>query len=120
MGQVRPPVPDPTLEPFDDGVGVLTRDGHVAGHVATSLGWFWSPFRPLSKQWWVWLIVVWADGAREPSTEDYPPWTYVSEMQSGYFNWVGESRAGRYDFAWLPRGEAERTRAVLGIAPQDL
>jgi hypothetical protein len=29
------------------------------------------------------------------------------------------SREGRYDFVWLPRGEADATRARLGIRDTD-
>lgn len=44
----------------------------------------------LRYQWWVWYIVVWTDGHRERSEEDYPPWSVVAEMQSGKFTWDRE------------------------------
>ena len=120
MPIVKPPEPDPSIEPFRDGVGVLTRDGAVAGHVATAVSEFWSPGRPRRRQWWVWMIVVWIDGMRERSTEDYPPWTYVAEMTNGYLRWEeGGPRNGRYDFFWLPASEAVAQRSRLGIKPED-
>ncbi|BDZ66063.1 hypothetical protein [Agromyces mangrovi Wang et al. 2018] len=121
MPIVRPPHPDESLEPFDGGVGVLTRDGEVRGHVATTLSWFWSPFSPLRKQWWVWYIVVWTDGVREPSTEDYPPFLAVTEMRSGYLDVESAAltRNGRYDFAWLPPTERDAMLARLGISSDD-
>ncbi len=38
---------------------------------------------PRADRWWVWFIVVWANGDRERPFEDYPPWTVVRETQSG-------------------------------------
>lgn len=120
MQMIKPPIPDPTLDIFDGGVGVLTRDGEMAGHVATSRSWFWSPFSPLRKQWWVWYIVVWADGSRERSTEDYPPWSAVKELQDGYLEWTSKhARHGRYEFHWLDRDAATSVRERLGITPED-
>lgn len=116
MRLVRSPEPDPLIEPFRDGLGELRLNGELAGHVATSVGEFWSPFRPLRRQWWVWLIVVWADGTHERSREDYPPWTYVTEMAHGYFTW--EESDVRYDFQWLPSSEAHSQRDALGILPE--
>lgn len=85
---LRPPEPDPSLDVFRDGVAVLRREGQVAGHVATPVKTFWAPLGfSRRRQWWVWYIVVWADGAREQPGEDYPPWTAVREMQSGTFSW---------------------------------
>jgi hypothetical protein len=121
MPLVKPPLPDDSLTPFDGGVGLLTRDGRVIGHVATTLGTFWSPSSPLRMQWWVWYIVAWSDGVREPSTEDYPPFWTVNEMRAGYMDVHSRdaSRTGRYDFAWLPEAERATTLAGLGIRPDD-
>ena len=120
MGLIRAPIPDPSVESFRGGVGVLTRDGQVAGHVATTLGEFWSPGSPLRRQWWVWLIVDWVDGTRERPTEDYPPWTYVAEMKQGVFEWAGGGAYdGRYDFAWLSPDKAQSMRDQLDIKPED-
>lgn len=69
---LKPPKPDPALDPFRGGVAVLRRDGEVAGHVATEVKTFWSPFSfSRHRQWWVWFIVVWTNGDREPSAGDY-------------------------------------------------
>ena len=120
MPLVQPPEADPVIEPFRDGLGELRLKGELAGRVATSVSEFWSPGRPRRRRWWVWLIVVWADGTRERSREDYPPWTYVAEMSDGYFVWEEDSaRDGRYDFAWLSPSDAAEQRARLGIQPDD-
>lgn len=120
MGLIKPPKPDPALEVFDEGVGVLSRNGEIAGHVATIRSWFWSPFSPLRRQWWVWYIVVWADGSRERSTEDYPPWSAVKEMQDGYLEWIStDAHRGRYDFHWLDGHAAGLVRERLKISAED-
>lgn len=106
--------------PSRDGVGELRLDGELVGYVATSLSDFWSHSRPRHRQWWVWLIVVWADGTREYPCEDYPPWTYVTEMTAGYFIWESNgARDGRYEFAWLSATDAHVQRMRLGIRPED-
>lgn len=119
----RAPAPDPSLDPFRSGVGVLKREGTIAGYAATEVTWFWSPFSPRRRQWWVWMIVVWADGAREPSIEDYPPWSFfVAGMKAGVLVWrdvANRGRAGRYDFAFLPAEVALATRERLGISRED-
>ncbi|HKE65571.1 MAG TPA: hypothetical protein VKB59_13120 [Micromonosporaceae bacterium] len=109
---LRPPKPDPGLDPFRDGIAVLRRDGVVDGHIASTVGTFWSPSRPLCWQWWVWFVVVWSDGRRERSFEDYPPWTTVREMQSGFFEWTD---GDRYDIEWLAEPDRQRVRDELAL-----
>jgi hypothetical protein len=117
---LKTPDPDPTLDPFHEGVAVLRRNGDLAGHVATVVSTFWSPSRPLSRQWWVWFIVVWANGDRERPFEDYPPWTAVRELQSGTFSWDdGDAHRGEYTVEWLSEGEREAAWSVLGLSPDD-
>lgn len=119
-GVVKPPRPDPTIDPFVDGLGVLSLDGRPAGHVATTVSEFWSPFSPLRRQWWVWYIVIWPDGTREVSTEDYPPWSAVTEMRNGFLEVQGAgARDGRYEFSWLDAGDAAAARARLGVSAED-
>jgi hypothetical protein len=116
-----PPVPDAAFELFDGGVGVLSRDGVRAGHVATVLGKYHGLFDRQWK-WWIWYIVVWEDGTRERSQEDYEPYLALQEIQSGYLEVdvaAERSRTGRYDFEWLPREEAQATSARLGIQDSD-
>ncbi len=117
---MKPPVPDPAIERFADGMGVLSVGGQPVGHVATHVSEFWSPSRAFRRQWWVWYIVVWSDGTRERSEEDYPPWTAVTEMRSGHLDIMSPNpRAGRYDFVWLEPEEAASERARLGITADD-
>ncbi|MDO8144055.1 hypothetical protein [Isoptericola sp. 178] len=110
---------DPALEPFDHGTVVLRRDGEVAGHVATTLGTFWSPARPLTIQQCVWFLVVWADGVKEPPFEDYAPWTAVEEIRAGTFAWEDGPHRGTYAATWLPRAQGEARWAELGITLDD-
>jgi hypothetical protein len=118
------PEPDfgPEMEPFRDGLAVLLRDGEPVGHVATTLGHFRTPFAPRTPKPWVWLVVRWSDGTKEIAQEDYPPWTYVSEMRAGHIEWVGSAdrrRDGWYEIAWVPREQAAQERERLGIGLAD-
>jgi hypothetical protein len=117
----KPPAADPSIDPFRDGVGELSRDGEIVGHLASSVSHFRTLFSPRQLQWWVWLVAVWPDGTRERSIEDYPPWSYVDDIKHGFIEcdeWRAERR-GRYDFRWLPAAEAAATRASLSIQPSD-
>ena len=97
--------------PFDNGVGVLTQNGEFSGHVVTVL----------LNRTWIWYIVVWADGTREHSAEDYWPNYYVAnEIAHGFLELVRpSSRTGRFDFAWLSSEDAATTRGRLGILASD-
>jgi hypothetical protein len=121
IGMLRPPEPDSALDPFRGGVAVLRGDGEVAGHVATAVSTFWAPLSfSRHRQWWVWFIVVWADGHREPRDEDYPPWTVVRDMQSGIFSWDQEdAHRGQYTVEWLPETERQAMLSELGIEADD-
>ncbi|MCB2176607.1 MAG: hypothetical protein KQH57_12410 [Actinomycetales bacterium] len=112
----------PEMEPFKRGLAALKRNGKTVGHVATSLGHFRTPFAPRTPQPWVWLVVVWDDGVKEPSVEDYPPWTYVAEMRAGYLDWQhgrGDGRRGRYEIEWVAADLAAAERERLGIRTED-
>jgi hypothetical protein len=121
VGVLKPPKPDPRLDPFRDGIAVLRRDGKVAGHVAATIMTFWAPFSlSLRRKWWVWFIVVWANGDRERPEEDYPPWTVVTEILSGTFSWdLDDVHRGQYEVEWLSEIEREAVRADLRIAYDD-
>ena len=80
---------------------------------------FWSPSRPLRWQWWVWYLIVWCDGSREPAEEDYPPWSAVEEITSGFFTVELGDHAGRYDVTWLDPDESQRLRATFGISANE-
>jgi len=110
----------PELEAFDRGCLTLSRDGVLLGHVATAVSPFWSPGRPLTIQQRVWLVVVWADGKKEWSEEDYPPWTYVREIGEGKLEWPYPGpREGVYEVAWLVQGEREAKLLELGVTDAD-
>jgi hypothetical protein len=111
---------DPELSRFDRGCLALRREGAIVGHVATTLGTFWSPGRARTVQQWVWLVVVWADGEKERAQEDYPPWTYVREISDGEFVWPYPGpRGGAYTVEWLADEEREAKWAELGITLDD-
>ncbi len=110
---------DPALDIFDQGIAVLWQGDDVAGHVATTLSTFWSPGRPLTRQDWVWLLIVWSDGAREYPFEDYPPWTTRREIQAGFLTWDQGDREGTYRAVWVPDDQRQSEWARLGIAVTD-
>ena len=114
-------VHDPQLDIFDRGIAVLRNadDGAVAGHVATTLSTMRSPGRPLSRQDWVWLVIVWSDGHRDRRIEDYPPWTIVSEIQAGRLIWDEGAHSGTYNVEWLPPDERDAAWSTLGISRDD-
>jgi len=117
----EPPAVEPDMEQFHDGLAVL-RDGRPAGHVATSLGHFTTPFAPRTPKPWVWLVVVWTDGTKEPSVEDYPPWSYVAEMREGFLDWHDghdRERWGCYEVQWVTHELALAERERLGIRLRD-
>lgn len=112
----------PDLTPFEGGLAELLLDGTVVGHVAMEVSTFSSPSSPFRRQPWVWLVVVWQDGTKERSVEDYPPWSYVEEISTGRFEWIGGTNPGRhgtYDTRWLGVGEAKEARERLGITLSD-
>jgi hypothetical protein len=97
------------------------RDGKVEGHVASTVGTFWSPSRLFTRQWWVWFIVVWSNGDREPSFEDYPPdWLTVNDLRAGRFVWNDDdSHHGQYDAEWVPSDRREQVLQEMGVSPED-
>ncbi|MBO0607561.1 hypothetical protein [Myceligenerans salitolerans] len=118
----REPEPDPTLDPFRGGVAILRRDGEFQGHVASEVTHFFA--RPRNR-WWVWFVIAWADGTKDRLIEDYPPWSYVTEMRQGLFDYAGsmlmtdKARIGVYEVEWVPASEAARVRAEAGIRLED-
>ena len=110
---------DPALDVFHDGIAELHHEGRLVGHVATTLSTMWSPGRPLTRQDWVWLLVIWADGERERPFEDYPPWTSVTEILGGSLTWDEGSHRGTYVVSWLPQSEREAAWSGLGISHRD-
>jgi hypothetical protein len=109
---------DPALDRFREGVAVLrSEDGQIAGHLATVVDGFWSPFRPLTWQERVWWLVTWSDGRRERIEEDYSHWTIVEEVRRGQVELEVGPRAETAIFTveWL-EGEARSTAwASYGI-----
>ena len=118
---LRPPEPDPTLDPFRGGVAVLRRDGEMAGCVATQVTAFWAPLGfSLRCEWLVWYIVRWSNGDGERADEDYPPWSVVAEMQSGIFVWEADDpHRGQYTDEWLPEEERAGALKDLGTTLED-
>ncbi len=115
MRILRQPKPDPALTPFYNGVAELKQNGKVVGHIATSVSKFWSPFRPFSLNWWVWSVIVWADGRKEQAIEDYSPWSYVKDMKNGKLEWNDTN----YDIQWLTPDRAKSKYKELNIQPDD-
>ena len=134
-GMQRYELPDPTLRAYDRGVGTLRLGGEVHGYLASVVGEIQFPGRSP----WPWFVVVWLDGTKERSFEDYGPlWCTVSELDAGYFDhyeqgrstarrgWFGRTikhaergTPRRYEFAWLTPDEAAAKWLELGLTDND-
>ena len=125
---------DPSLRTYDHGVGTLSVDGELVGHLASVVLEMSFP----SRQPWIWFVIVWLDGSREFKFEDYGPgWYTVRELDAGYFEHPGpsvtvekrvlglrlwSSKPGKpqiFDFTWLPADLAVRRWHELGLADAD-
>ncbi|WP_286929662.1 hypothetical protein [Aeromicrobium sp. UBA7512] len=118
FGRSRQPrefVVPPDLAVFDGGLAVLSRDGEFAGHVASEVWSFVTPFAPRTKQPWVWFVIVWQSGEKETKIEEYPPWTYVAEMLDGFIELDGD----RYGIDWVAAELVPSERERIGIRPED-
>lgn len=134
-GMERYELPDPTLRAYDRGVGTLSVGGEVRGYLASVVGEIKFPGRAP----WPWFVVVWLDGTKERSFEDYgPDWCTVSELDGGFFDhyeqgtrkerrgWFGrrikyteQGEPLRYEFAWLLPDEAAGKWDELGLTDND-
>jgi hypothetical protein len=124
-------LPDPELRAFDHGVGTLSIDGVLQGHLASVVGKIAFP----SRSPWPWFVVVWTDGTKEPAFEDYgPEWHVVRELDAGFLDHHGPSvvtKRGRlgttfregprcvFEFAWLPKDAAAERWRLLGLSDGD-
>ena len=122
------------MQPFDRGIGTLTVDGELKGYLASVVGRILFPSRAV----WPWFVVVWLDGSKERSFEDYGPvWTTVRDLEAGRFEHFGPSVRGErrflwwrlagsmpgapttFDFSWLPAAEAQQKWHELGLVDDD-
>ena len=139
VNQSTPPtgeyeISDSTLRALDHGVGELRFEGELMGHLASIVGEIRFP----SRAPWPWYLVIWVDGTREDSFEDYGPgWYTVRELDAGYLDFQEPSTRWekvflgsryyrttsgadrRYDFARLPVDEAAQKWIELGLADSD-
>ena len=118
------------LRELDHGVGALRVDGVLKGHLASVVGEMRFP----ARQPWLWFVVIWLDGSREQSFEDYgPKWYTVRELDSGHFDYHEPSLGCEktilghryysttqgpeclYEFAWLPMDRAVQMWQELGL-----
>ncbi|MEO8262126.1 MAG: hypothetical protein ABI566_06100 [Pseudolysinimonas sp.] len=125
---------DPQLREFDHSVGTLSVDGEVVGHLASVVGEMRFP----TRQPWPWFVVVWLDGSKENSFEDYgPSWYTVRELDAGRFEFHGRSIAANhrlfgirlrsskpgppmtFEFMRLPSDVAARRWDELGLVDAD-
>jgi hypothetical protein len=127
-------LPDPELRAYDHGLGTLSVDGELRGHLACVVSRMTFP----SKGPWPWFRVIWLDGRREPRFEDYGPgWWTVRELDAGKLEYSGPSvdKERRilgfpfrysvsgdpcvFDLAWLDREEAAAKWDELGLTDGD-
>ncbi|MFF2271159.1 hypothetical protein ACFVTX_02735 [Agromyces sp. NPDC058136] len=127
-------LPDPELRSYDRGLGTLRVDGELEGYLASIVGKMCFP----SARLWPWFVVVWVDGVKESSFEDYgPDWWKVRELDAGYLQhhgpsvtseqrFLGKRFAGsvpgpprRFEFEWLPPAEAASKWQELGLVDAD-
>ena len=127
-------LPDPLMRAYDHGIGALTVDGELRGYLASVV----LEMRFPSRQPWPWFVVVWTDGTKEPSFEDYGSWwPTVRELDAGFLNHHGPSvtknyrflwfrgvsgtpgPACRFEFAWLPAEEAAQKWTELELVDSD-
>lgn len=123
---------EPDLSQYHGGVGVLSIDGNVAGHLAAQVSKIMFP----SRSPWLWFIVVWPDGRKERSFDDYgPAWVTARELDAGYLEYytpstIRKSRIfkiryeqtgirQRYDFEWLGPAAAATKWEELGLSTED-
>lgn len=118
------------LRELDHGVGELRVDGVLKGHLASVVGEMRFP----ARQPWLWFVVIWLDGSREQSFEDYgPKWYTVRGLDTGHFDYhepsVGWEKTilghryysttrgpeCSYEFAWLPMDRAAQMWQELGL-----
>lgn len=127
-------LPDPELRSYDHGLGTLRVDGKLEGYLASVV----SKMRFPSAQLWPWFVIVWVDGAKENSFEDYgPDWWTLRELDAGYLEHHGPSVTSerrflgmrfassvpgpprRFEFEWLPPAEAASKWQELGLVDSD-
>jgi hypothetical protein len=89
---------DSTFSVYQRGVGTLSVDGTVVGHLASRVLDMSFP----SRQPWLWFIIVWLDGSREQKFEDYGPrWWTVRQLDAGRFEHHLPSRVEERRFLGL-------------------
>lgn len=132
MSDARYELPDPELRAYDHGVGTLSVDGELRGHLACVVG------QLRGGDPWPWFVIIWADGSKEFAFEDYGPgWYTVRELDAGFLEHCGPSTVKSrrflglryeridsgepvvYDFAWLPADVAARRWQELGFRDSD-
>ena len=106
---------DPSLDFLRDAAGLLLADGTVAGTLVTWVAPFWGLAHPFRLQERVWLSIEWADGQIDREVEDYEPWVFVNDLQSGHFVWSDDEHAGRYSVGWLD--DEDRREALKRLHP---
>jgi hypothetical protein len=128
-------LPDDKLRVYDHGLGTLRVDGELKGYLASIVGEIRFPRRGGP---WPWFVVVWLDGAKEPSFEAYgPQWLTVRDLDAGRLDHFERSvrRESRFlwmrfesvspgppcvfDFEWLPAGLAAQKWKELGLVDSD-
>lgn len=128
---------DPTLQSWDHGLAELRLDGEVRAYLGCVVG----EIRSRVPSPWPWFVVVWPDGSKEHSEEDYgPDWPAVRELDEGHFTYGARPSTERrhrflginlgvwremcpdqvtYDVTWLPPAAATAAWRRLGLTDRD-
>jgi len=88
---------DASLRSYHHAVWTLSIDGELHGHLACVVSeMMWPPRAP-----WLWFLVVWIDGRREPPFEDCGlGWYTLRDIDAGYLEYHLPSMTVEQRFLW--------------------
>lgn len=106
------------LDEYCDAVAALHRNGSHVGYLATKVEPMRSGFL-LRRSHRVWLLLTRLDGTLD-IREDYPPWTYISELRDDHIEWSWTQGGSDVDYEvrWLSGDERDRAWLRYGIVDE--
>ena len=131
-------LPDPTLGRYDHGLVELRVDDEVRAYLGCRVMRRGLKGNGAPSPW---FVVVWPDGTKEMSFEDYgPEWWTIRELDAGHFVrgsappvqrsvrvlgltlWTLTEQSGddiEYEVRWLPSVAARQREQELGLTDND-